>query len=90
MYRVYRKLQEGRRQSVTLGCENPAELRGELWEVLEDRCKPTVTPQEPAILPAVTGSTANTAGVSTSQFYHTISQSVWFVQFALFGLFVMF
>ena len=64
MYRVYRELRGGRGQSVTLRCENPAELRGESWDVLEDRCKPTVTapPQ-----PSVTGSTVNTAVVSTSQ-----------------------
>lgn len=63
MYRVYRTVREGRGQSVTLRCEDPAELRGESWDVLEDRCKPTVTPPQPA----VTGSTANTADVSTSQ-----------------------
>ena len=60
MYSVYRGLREGRGQRVTLWCENPAELRGKSWDVLEDRCKPTVTPPQPAV-------TVNTTDVSTSQ-----------------------
>jgi hypothetical protein len=48
---------------VTLQCESPVELRGKLWDVLEEMCEPTVTPTQRT----VTGSTANTTAVNTSQ-----------------------
>jgi flagellar biosynthesis/type III secretory pathway M-ring protein FliF/YscJ len=63
MYTVYQKFREGTGQNVTLRCDSPADLRGESWDVLEERCKPTVTTPQPA----VTDSTANTTAVSTSQ-----------------------
>jgi hypothetical protein len=63
MYTVYRTFREGTGQNVTLQCESPVELRGKSWDVLEEMCKPTVTPPQLT----VTGSTANTTAFSTSQ-----------------------
>jgi len=45
---------------------------GESWDVLEDKCEPTVTPPQPVVTvtppqPTVTDSTANTTAFSTSQ-----------------------
>ena len=63
MYRVYRTFREGRGLNVTLRCDSPEVLRGASWDVLEESCQRTVTPPQPAL----TGSTANTTAVSTSQ-----------------------
>ena len=48
---------------MTLRCDSPEVLRGASWDVLEESCQRTVTPPQPAL----TGSTANTTAVSTSQ-----------------------
>ena len=63
MYTVYRMFRDGTGQNVTLQCESPVELKGASWDVLEEICEPTVTPPQST----VTGSTASTTAVSTSQ-----------------------
>ena len=63
MYTVYQTFREGTGLNVTLRCDSPAELRGTSWDVLEVNCERTVTPPQSA----VTGSTANTTALSTSQ-----------------------
>jgi len=63
MYTVYRTFREGTGQDVTLLCKSPADLMGESWDVLEEKCQRSVSPPQPA----ARGSTANTTAVSTSQ-----------------------
>jgi hypothetical protein len=75
MYTVYRTFREGTGQNVTLLCDSPEDLRGESWDILEEKCERTVAPPQPA----VTRSTANTTAVSTSQpvqFHITVQQNV--------------
>jgi type V secretory pathway adhesin AidA len=83
MYTVYRTFREVTGQNVTLLCDSPEDLRGKLWDVLEETCQRTVTPPQPA----VTGSTANCTGVNTAnttavstsqpvQFHITFQQNV--------------
>ena len=75
MYTVYRTFREESGQNVTLLCESPADLMGESWDVLEEKCQPTVTPPQST----VTESTANSTAVSTSQsvqFNTTVQQNV--------------
>ncbi|GFG29451.1 hypothetical protein Cfor_01956, partial [Coptotermes formosanus] len=69
VYTFYRMSREGTGKNLTLRCENPAELRGESWDMLEEKCRPTVRPQPPT-LPTVTGSAANSGSVNTSHPVH--------------------
>jgi len=62
MYTVYRIFQNGTGQNVTVLCKSPADLMGESWDAVEEKCQRSVTPPQPA----VSGSTANTTVVSTS------------------------
>ena len=76
MYTVYRTFREESGQNVTLLCKSPANLMGKSWDVLEEKCQPTVTPPPQS---TVTESTANTTAVSTSQsvqFSPTVQQNV--------------
>jgi len=79
MYTAYRTFREGTGHNLTLRCESPKDVKGESWDVLEERCKPTVTPSQPAVTRSTANntavntannsavSTANTTAVSTSQ-----------------------
>ncbi|GFG32420.1 hypothetical protein Cfor_11247, partial [Coptotermes formosanus] len=66
VYTFYRMSREGTGKNLTLRCENPAELRGESWDILEEKCRPTVTPQLPTIS-TVTKSTVKTRSRKISQ-----------------------
>jgi hypothetical protein len=75
MYTVYRTFREESGQNVTLLCESPADLKGESWDVLEEKCQSTVAPPQPT----VTDSTAKITAVNTSWpalFSTTVQQNV--------------
>jgi hypothetical protein len=43
LYSVYRTLGEKTSRNITLWCENPAGVKGESWDILEEECQPTTT-----------------------------------------------
>jgi hypothetical protein len=41
LYRAYKVLRVETRKNITLLCESPEEVRGESWDILEERCELT-------------------------------------------------
>jgi hypothetical protein len=68
IYTVYRTSRNATRKNLTLLCENPEDVSGASWDILEDKCRSTVMPPRPPTLRTVTSSAVNTTRVSRAQF----------------------
>jgi hypothetical protein len=65
IYRTYRVLHA--QSNITLMCGSPAELSGQSWEVLEDKCRPTSPPPPTTTATAAAATTTTTTTTTTTR-----------------------